>query len=322
VARAHRLRPVESNPFDTFDNLQMLLFRQSGVISRRQALRWLTAHAIRHRLGTGRWFQVHRGIYTTTGAQVLDLQQRWMAASLAAGAGRLAPLGGLSALHVVGLRGFSGSSVHVLVPASHRIHEPPPFAVVHRSRTLRRDEIHRTTAPPCTKAGRSVLDAARWAESDHRAAAIVVAAFQQRLVSLPEVLEAAAHQANARRRALVLDVARDAGGGAHSLPEMQFLRLCRRAGLPTPECQISRIDRAGRRRYLDAYFKDYGVHVEIDGEQHVEPRARWADMKRQNDLWISGERVLRFPVWVVRRHPGEVAEQVRAALLAAGWRPA
>ena len=35
VSRAHRLRPAESNPFDSFDDLQMLLFRQpcqaSGV---------------------------------------------------------------------------------------------------------------------------------------------------------------------------------------------------------------------------------------------------------------------------------------------------
>jgi hypothetical protein len=74
------------------------------------------------------------------------------------------------------------------------------------------------------------MDAAQWAESDQRAAAVVVAAFQQRLVSLPEVLEAAARQSKARRRALVLDVAHDAGDGAHSLPEVEFVRLCRRAG--------------------------------------------------------------------------------------------
>jgi hypothetical protein len=171
-------------------------------------------------------------------------------------------------------------------------------------------------------AGRSVVDAAQWAASDQQAAGLVVAAFQQRLVGLAEVVDAAARQPQARRRSLVLDVARDAAGGAHSLPEVEFLRLCRRAGLPAPECQVSRIDRAGRRRYLDAYFKDYGVHVEIDGEQHAGTLARWADMERQNDLWVAGDRVLRFPAWIVRRRPADVAAQVRAALEAAGWRPA
>jgi hypothetical protein len=320
VTRAHRLRSPATNQFDSFDDLTMLLFRQYGVISRRQALQWLTSHAIRHRLGTGRWRQAHHGVYLTTGDDVLNEQQRWMVASLAAGSGRLAPLGGLSALKVVGLRGFPSSAVHVLVPASCRVHEPPVFAIVHRSRVLRRDELHRTTAPPCTMAGRSVVDGAQWAESDQRAAGLVAAAFQQRLVSLPEVVAAAERLPRARRRSLVLEVAHDAGAGAYSLPEVEFLRLCRRSGLPVPECQVSRVDRAGRRRYLDAYFRDFGVHVEIDGEQHTGATARWADMKRQNDLWVAGERVLRFPAWLVRRRPAEVAEQVRAALEAAGWR--
>jgi very-short-patch-repair endonuclease len=177
------------------------------------------------------------------------------------------------------------------------------------------------SAPPCTIAGRSVLDAAQWAESDAGAAALVAAAFQQRLVSLSEVRDAARRQPAARRRALTLEVARDAAGGSHSLPEIEFVRLCRREGLPTPERQVRRVDRTGRTRYLDAYFKDFGVHVEIDGAQHSEASAQWADMRRQNDMWVAGDRVLRFPAWVVRRHPAEVANQVRAALEAAGWRP-
>ena len=44
-------------------------------------------------------------------------------------------------------------------------------------------------------------------------------------------------------------------------------------------------------------------------------------MRRQNELWISGERVLRFPAWLVRRDPIAVISQIRAALFAAGWRP-
>jgi hypothetical protein len=34
---------------------------------------------------------------------------------------------------------------------------------------------------------------------------------------------------------------------------------------------------------------------------------------------IIGESMLHFPAWAVRRHPGQVAGQLRAALIAAGW---
>jgi very-short-patch-repair endonuclease len=315
-----RLRLPEHNPFDSFDDLEMLLFRQDGIISRRQALRFVSSGALRHRLGIGAWQQVHHGIYVAAKTRTLTESQCRVVASLSAGAGRPAPLAGLSALQLLGLRGFGSFGVHVLIPSRWRDHDPPSFAIVHRTTAIRADELHRTTTPPCICAGRSVVDAAQWAVSDQQAAALVAASFQQRLVGLPEVAEAVARQPRARRRALVLDIAGDAADGAHSLPEIDFLRLCRRTGLPTPKCQMRRTDATGRRRYLDAYFEEYGVHVEIDGEQHDDARARWADMKRQNDLWVAGDRVLRFPAWLVRRRPAEVAAQVRAALAAAGWR--
>jgi hypothetical protein len=44
-------------------------------------------------------------------------------------------------------------------------------------------------------------------------------------------------------------------------------------------------------------------------------------MRRQNDLWIKGDRILRFPAWAVRHRPAETAGQLRRALEAAGWRP-
>jgi hypothetical protein len=265
-----RLRPAESNPFDSFDDLEMLLFRQDGIISRRQALRFVSASALRHRLGSGAWQQVHHAIYIAGAAHSLPDAQRRVVASLSAGAGRPAPVAGVSALQSLGLRGFGSPGVHVLIPNRWRDHNPPPFAIVHRTTAIRSDELHRTTTPPCIRAARSVVDAARWAGSDRQAAALVAGSFQQRLVALPELVEAVARQPRARRRSLVLDVAGDAADGAHSLPEIEFLRLCRRAGIPTPKCQVRRIDATGRRRYLDAYFEEYGVHVEIDGEQHHE----------------------------------------------------
>ena len=82
-----------------------------------------------------------------------------------------------------------------------------------------------------------------------------------------------------------------------------------------------RRDSSGRRRYLDALFDEWQVHVEIDGGQHLDARSAWSDMRRQNDLWIAGDRVLRFPAWALRLDPSSVMHQVRAALTAAGWTP-
>jgi len=321
VAQAQRLRPADTNPFDSFDDLEMLLFRQEGVIGRQQATRLLSPAAVQHRLVTGAWRVAHRSVYVVGSVQELTPAQRQWVAVLSTAGKRGAALGGVSALQVDGLRGFAPAPVHVLISGSARDRDPPGYVVVHRSTSVRHVDLHPNRCPPHTSVGRSIVDAAQWAATDTLAAGIVAASFRQGLATLDEVTAAVDRQRRAKRRTLVLDVARDASDGAHSLPEVEFLRLCRRARFPMPKCQATRIDAAGRRRYLDAYFEEYGVHIEIDGEQHLEATARWADMRRQNDLWIAGDRILRFPAWLVRRDPRAVADQVRAALLAAGWRP-
>jgi very-short-patch-repair endonuclease len=58
--------------------------------------------------------------------------------------------------------------------------------------------------------------------------------------------------------------------------------------------------------------------VEIDGRWHMDARAWWADMQRDNDLTIDGYRVLRFPAFMVRDHPEMVAMQIAKALDQAG----
>ncbi|MDT5038229.1 MAG: hypothetical protein QOE03_3414 [Micromonosporaceae bacterium] len=183
------------------------------------------------------------------------------------------------------------------------------------------DQARRAARPPCTTPARSLVDAAQWATSDEAASAIVAAGFQQRLVRVQDIHEVLGRLPRARRRALIAAVAGDAAGGAHSLPEAEFTRLCRRFGLPEPSRQVPRRDVRGRQRYLDAYFEEWHLHVEIDGGQHMEVRSWWADMQRQNDLWIPGDRVLRFPAWAIRHRPAKVATQLSAALQAAGWTP-
>jgi hypothetical protein len=305
-------------PGDGASGLDLLLFQQEDVISRRQALRYLTPKTLEHRLVTGRWCVAFRGVYLAGPGPVRVDQRPWIAV-LAAGNGRRALLGGASALAALGLRGQSSTVIHVLIPARRSDRDPPPGVLVHRTRALPGCDIHRLGLPPCTMPARSVVDAAQWAGSDRAARALIAAAFQRGMVTRQEVHRVLAGMSRVRRRPLIEETIADADGGCHSVAELDFVALCRRYGLPVPARQSSRVDRAGRRRYRDAYFAEWRVHVEIDGAHHMDVESWWADMRWQNDLWVPGDRVLRFPAWALRHHPDEVARQVRDALVAAGW---
>jgi hypothetical protein len=305
---------------DALGDLEFLLFRQAGVIARRQALRFLSPKAIRHRLESGRWRLAHRSVYVTHTGPVTAEQRRWIAL-LAVGRGGLALVAGESALAVLGIKGTRGGPIHVLIPAARRDTDPPPGVMIHRTRDLPAADRHLAGCPPCTMPARSVIDAAQWARSDDAAVSVVAAAFQQRLVGLVDVEPVLARMTHVRRRPLIVAAVDDAAGGAESIHEIDFARLCRRAGLPEPSRQAVRTDPAGRRRYRDVFFDAWRVHVEVDGGQHREVRAWWADMRRHNEIIIDGERLLRFPGWVLRHRPADVVADVHAALHAAGWRP-
>ncbi|MFV2083711.1 hypothetical protein [Micromonospora sp. LOL_021] len=131
--------------------------------------------------------------------------------------------------------------------------------------------------------------------SDDAAQAIIAAGCQQRRVVPAEILAALRWLPRVRRHRLIAAAAADAGGGATALSEIDVVRLCRRYRLPPPDLQQRRKDRAGRVRYLDAYWRRWRLHVEIDGAHHMDVREWAADMRRQNDVWIAGDRILRFP---------------------------
>jgi len=304
-------------PSERSGELAWLLFRQDGVISRRQALRLLSEHRLRHLVASGRWRVVHRGVLLAHNGPVSDEQRQWIAV-LAVGSSYL---GGLSALQRFGLRGVRPRRIDVLLPASRRSIRPPAGVVTHRTRSLPRQDRRRVGGPLHTMPARSVVDAAQWAGSDDEARLIVAAAFQQRLVVNAEIDDVLVRMPVVRRRRLIQLTADDARGGSHALAELDLVELCRGGGLPLPSRQVVRTDRRGRRRYLDAFWEEWGLHVEIDGAHHMDVAQWWADMQRQNALWVAGERVLRFPAWLVRERPDEVIAQLRAALIAAGWRP-
>jgi hypothetical protein len=286
-------------------------FEQSGVLTTRQAVDLV-----------GRWRRICRGIVLTHNGQLNRDQQLWVAV-LAAGEG--AVLAGATAAAEGGVRGLRAGPLQVLVPAvrsrSLRLPALPidmPGVRVYRSRTLP-PEHRQVGQPPRTTMARSVLDAAVWARTPDEARVILAAACQQRRVTPDEIRKVLAVLPTARRRALIRTTLADVDGGAQALSEIDFVSLCRLFRLPPPDLQERRKDVDGRNRYLDAYWREWRLHVEVDGAHHMDVRHWAADMLRQNQVWIAGDRILRFPAWLIRARPVEVADQLRAALAAAGW---
>jgi hypothetical protein len=156
-------------------------------------------------------------------------------------------------------------------------------------------DVNLSWSPPATRPARSLVDAAQWARSDDTARAILFAGMQQGIVHGTHLHQVLERLPRARRRSLIAEAADDGIGGVRSLPESALGRLLRRHHLPRPTRQAVRLDADGRRRYLDAYFDEWHLHIEVDGAQHMEVRQWWADMDRQNRLWIAGDRVLRRP---------------------------
>ena len=303
-------------PGDDATELDHLLFRQDDVIARRQALRWLSAKALRHRLRSGRWQRPHRAVYVAATGRLSRAQRRWIAVLATDGL-----LAGLTALEVSGLKGYVRTPIHVVVPVLRNVRRPPTDVVVHRTSRLRAADGSPAAVPPRTMPARSLIDAAQWAGTDDEARAIIAAGYQQRLVAGDDLHRALARMRGVVREGLIRETADDASHGAESISELDFLRLCRRAELPEPTRQAVRYDAHGNKRYRDAFFEEYGLHVEIDGGQHMEVRAWTADMRQHNEIVISGVRLLRFTGWQLRHRPREVVDQLRAALIAGGWRP-
>jgi hypothetical protein len=250
-------------------------------------------------------------VLITHSGGISDAEELWIAV---VAAGPQAVLGGVTAARLDGLTGFEDRAIHLLVPASRQVRTGVPGAVVHRSRILGADDIHPARLPPRTRIARSLLDAAAWSGTADGARSLLAAGVQQRLVRPDHLADVVKRLPRLRRRSLIVAALADIAGGAHALSELDFCRLCRRYQLPPPDRQVMRLDGAGRRRWLDAYWDAARLVVEVDGLWHMEAAAWWADMRRDNDLTITGHRVLRFPAFAVRDDPGAVAGQIRAAL--------
>jgi len=277
--------------------------RQHGVVARRQLLALgLSAHAIDHRIATGRLHPVWRGVYAV-GRPELTQHGRWMAAVLSCGPG--AALSHDTAAMLLGIVPVRPGAIHISVPGHRRPRRPG--IVVHRRKlcpvdVTRHDGIT-VTAPVCT-----LVDLAARRGRDGLEAAVNEA--DKRGLCDPEALRAALEALSGRPGAAALRAVLDLRTFTLTDSELErrFLILVRRSGLPRPETGI----------YVNGFKVDFhwpelGLVVETDGlRYHRTPAQQARDRLRDQTHAAAGLTPLRFTHAQVAFESGRVQSTLEA----------
>jgi very-short-patch-repair endonuclease len=272
-------------------------------------------NTIAREVAAHRW-KIHGKVTIATHTGELSIAaQRWRAV-WEVGSG--AALDGVTSLQAAGLTSFDEERLHVSVP--HSGHTPVvPGVRGHRLVTRVAGEVV-DAGIPRVRPHVAAIRAAHWAVSDRQAALILCMTVQQRLAA-PRQLADAQKRVRIRGRAgLVGQMIRDLAGGAQSLGELDFGRLCREHGLPEPSRQVVREGPSGR-IYLDVRWDAVALVVEIDGAQHRQGLAVTADNLRRNQLGIEGELVLTIDLIGLRVQPSAFMQQVIDAFTYLSRRP-
>ena len=305
-----------THPLATHPELTALARRQHGVLHRTQlAAAGFTRHHVRRQLVAQRWRQIGPNVVVLQTGPLTRDQQIWLAHLHG---GHRSALGGLTALELDGLRGWSRSQLHLTAPIAAKV---PALAclVVHRTRNLAPDDVvTRADGLVRTSVARSTIDAARWEPVQRRACGLVVAVVQQRLISVPDLVACLDGMVKVRHAAALREALASAADGADSLAESDVARLIMRAGLPAPRRQVVVMTSEGPRRVDLAVDLPDGrtLVVEVDGPHHADPRVRLADSAKDSAVIAAGNVVVRIPAQSVRTDAAQLTAQfatIRAA---------
>lgn len=298
----------KSIPTDVEQQINRLLTRQFGQVSRRQLLELgLGAEAIRHRVSTGRLSRVRRGVYGVSGAPPTR-EGRWMAAVLACGDD--AVLSHLSAAALWRLTERDPAVIDTSLPGrSRRLHEG---LRVHRPRHLDPEDCTRRTGIPVTTVARTLIDLAEVVGSRSLERLLDEAEYLGLLDQreLAEALERNHTRSGAARLRATLGRHEPGTTRTRSPLEEAFLRLTRKAELPAPEVN----EPLGPYK-IDFLWRAQRVAVETDGRRsHDRSAQRERDSARDAWLTANGYRPLRFTWQQVNQRPEEVLAALRTAL--------
>jgi very-short-patch-repair endonuclease len=287
---------------------------QGGVISRIQLYAvGVTRAEVRANVRAGRWRRVGSQSVSMTTGSLTRTQQLWAAVFEA---GPRAFLDGAAALEVAGLQRYQTDRIRVSVPRGARVRRARGLDI-RQTRRWHADDVVGSGLPRARPEVAAVR-AALWAQSDRQAALVLTMAVQQEIASVEAIALELLRILRDKRRILVQQVVLDLMGGVRSLGELDFARECRRRGIPEPTRQVVRRGRHGR-YYLDVYWDEWGVVVEIDGIHHSWAEQIVGDALRHNHVTLGHDIVLRLPLLGLRVAADEFFEQICEALRSRGW---
>jgi hypothetical protein len=288
--------------------------RQFGLISRAQALgEGLSADAIDHRLGAGRWERLLPGVFRIAGAPA-SWHQHLMAAILWA---PRAAVSHQAAAALWELEGCPSDRVELSTVSTRK--SRVPWITLHRVGTLDRADVTSLGPIPVTTPTRTLADLCGVLNPDAVERALDDA-LRRNLTSMPR-LRWAAQRLGGRGRpgAHVLRELIGQRGGDWTPPasvlESSERRLLKQAGLPDPAPQWEVRERGRLLARVDLAYPETKVAIEADGYRFHSGRLAWhRDLARRNTLTSRGWQVLHVTWEDLTNRQDAVVSEVRAAL--------
>lgn len=297
---------------------EQLAADQAGVCSRQQLYAaGVTRAEVRANLRAGRWQRIGRQSVATFTGEIPQAAMEWAAVFEA---GPRAFLDGASSLIAGGLKKYDVDRIRVSVPRGAKVRKGRGLDI-RQTRRWDKKDLHPGGGVPRSRNEVAAVRGALWAASDKQAALLMTMVVQQGLATAEQLGSQLLRIKRDKRRVFLQQLVLDLLDGARSLGEIDVAGECRRRGLPVPSRQFVRRGRNGK-YYLDIYWEQWGVVVEVDGIHHSWAQNVVADALRHNDVVLQGDVVLRLPLLGLRLAKDEFFGQIEEALVRAGWSPA
>jgi hypothetical protein len=305
-------RMVSELPF----SLRNLARQQSGVVSRSQALKaGLSAGRIKFRVSSGRWQQVHPGVYAMFTGGPGRGAQLW-AALLSAGPGAM--LSHDTAAELQRLSDKPTEMIHVTVPGQRQVAAIRGVTIHRSARAVK--AVQWDSNPPRTRVEETLLDMTQAAANFDDVCGWVTRAFARELTDQERLQAAMRQRTKLRWRADLHELIAAAASGDHSVLEYRYDRDVERAhGLPEPVRQVPFIGPDGRRGRRDRLYRDYGLVVELDRRLAHPPEDQWRDKARDNAAAADRQQTLRYGWKQVSQDACATAVEVSTVLQVRGW---